>query len=132
MAKKKEFNIHGYVLAWLRRGSYRVPMRYEALNSARIERGKYKCATCNEIFGRKDIQVDHIEPVVDPKVGFVDWETFIQRLFCPASGLQVLCKPCHKVKSLVENEQRRVVKKKKLQSEQPEVKIKRSRKKRYV
>jgi 5-methylcytosine-specific restriction endonuclease McrA len=48
------------------------------------------------------VEVDHIIPVVDPKVGFVDWNTFIERLFTERDNFQTLCKPCHKKKSRAE------------------------------
>lgn len=47
------------------------------------------------------IFVDHIE-----KVGDVDGG-FIERLFCPSSGLQALCKKCHDAKT---KEERRLAK----------------------
>ena len=30
---------------------------------------------------------------------FIDWNTFVERLFCPASNLQMLCKECHQIKT---------------------------------
>ena len=46
--------------------------------------------------------VDHIDPVVDPKVGFVDWTTYIERMFVEEDGLQILCKECHDKKTRFE------------------------------
>jgi hypothetical protein len=63
------------------------------------------------VYGNKEISLDHIEPVVDPHLGFVDWNNYIERLFCEASGFQVLCKTCHSAKSKRENEIRRLTKK---------------------
>lgn len=54
-------------------------------------------------------QLDHIEPVVDPKEGFRDWNNWIDRLFL--NRMQYLCKPCHKSKSLDENLIRKAVRK---------------------
>ena len=70
----------------------------------------FLCASCGGFFVARDVQVDHIEPVVDPEVGFVDWETFIDRLFCEKENLQVLCKPCHKEKTLEERKIRKETK----------------------
>jgi hypothetical protein len=36
---------------------------------------------------------------VDPKKGFVGWDVYIDRMFCEIENLQVLCKPCHKIKT---------------------------------
>lgn len=66
----------------------------------------YKCASCEAEFPMKKVQVDHKKPVVHPKDGFVDWDTFINRLYVEKSNLQVLCKPCHEVKSKSERAKR--------------------------
>ena len=62
----------------------------------------YTCAACNQAFPAKDVQVDHIAPVIDPEVGFVGWDPVIDAIFCEADNLQVLCKPCHDIKSASE------------------------------
>jgi hypothetical protein len=49
--------------------------------------------------------VDHIDPVIDPAVGFVSWDTVIERLFCEVEGFQVLCWACHHAKT---NEERAI------------------------
>ena len=59
----------------------------------------YKCAECSEEFPEKEIQVDHIEAIgARPETldGLSEW---IRRVFCIYTNLQVLCKPCHRVKS---------------------------------
>lgn len=66
----------------------------------------YTCKACKKEFPAKDVQVDHVKPVVEPRVGFVDWNTFIERLYVEAKKLQVLCKACHKKKSNKERAQR--------------------------
>ncbi len=67
----------------------------------------YKCAKCKKHFVAADVQVDHVLPVVDPKVGFVSWDMFIDRIFCEIENLQVMCKPCHKVKTELEKVERK-------------------------
>lgn len=64
----------------------------------------YRCAACSGEFPLKQVQVDHIKPVV-PK-NFTNWDDFIKRLYCEAKNLQVVCKPCHKEKSNKERKQR--------------------------
>lgn len=62
----------------------------------------YKCAECQDRFSFKDINVDHIDAVgirPDTLDGLPNW---INRLFCSYKNLQVLCKPCHKIKSQVD------------------------------
>jgi 5-methylcytosine-specific restriction endonuclease McrA len=68
----------------------------------------YTCAYCLKDFPLKQVQVDHIKPVV-PK-NFTTWDDFISRLYCEAKGLQVLCKPCHLIKSKLEGQLRKGVK----------------------
>lgn len=95
-----------FVKGLLRRGTFHWRARTEAMTAARVERGKYKCSECSDLFGPKEVALDHILPVVDPKVGFTTWDDYISRLFCPAEGFQVLCHGCHDVKTLIEDAMR--------------------------
>lgn len=45
--------------------------------------------------------LDHNDPVVEPEVGFKDWNTYIDRMFL--NKMQFLCKPCHASKTADEN-----------------------------
>lgn len=105
--KKPVFNLQRKVIAALRKLDFYSPMRAEAARLARYE-GMYKCAVCF-VLSPKAV-IDHIEPVVDPQEGFVDWNTFVERLFVPASQRQNLCKAHHDEKSKEENALRRKVK----------------------
>ena len=69
----------------------------------------YECKECGKAFKANEIQVDHIDPVipVNRKTEDMDWNTIIDRMFCGVKNLQVLCKPCHKIKSLEERRLRR-------------------------
>jgi len=103
-----------YVTSTLRAGSRKWPPKYETLNAAKTEKkinkatGRlaqhYLCAMCEQQYTQKDVQVDHIKPVVDPKKGFVSWDTYIDRMFCEGKNLQVLCKVCHVEKTKLEKE----------------------------
>jgi 5-methylcytosine-specific restriction endonuclease McrA len=117
--KKPEWTqarLRNFIISALRSASSRYPPKYECLNKAKTGKqvnkatGRiaehYKCASCNKLFVAKEVQVDHIEPVVSPMTGFIDWNTFITRLFCTTSNLQVLCKGCHSVKSDKEKKER--------------------------
>jgi len=101
--------VKSFIVSALRTGARRWPPKYMCLQAActgqRInEKTKrlakhYTCAKCQEDYTSKDVEVDHIEPVVSVGDGFIDWNVFIERLFCPIENLQVLCKPCHKKKT---------------------------------
>lgn len=104
-----ERDIRRFLIPVLRRASLRFKLkgglypRTQAKQAARIERGLYKCASCLEAFKEKDTVVDHIHPVVALEGDDYDWNTFINRLYVPAEGLQILCIPCHDIKSLTED-----------------------------
>lgn len=111
--KKGKPNLRHWLTNKLRRLSYQWAPRKQAIKDARLERGVYKCAICEGRFGPKEIQLDHKIPVVDEEVGFIDWNTYIDRLFCDVDNFQVLCKPCHETKTFFEQEIRKQVKREK-------------------
>lgn len=88
-----------FIQTALRRASLRWGPRNEVKRDAKVERGIYICASCKKRTRNKDIQIDHIIPVVDPEVGFQDWNTYISRMFCEKDNLQAICKTCHKKKT---------------------------------
>lgn len=109
MADWTQGRINAFITSVLRSGSKRWPPKYECLEAAKTEKkvnpasGRfaqfYKCAMCQQDYVAKAVEVDHIVPIVDPKVGFTTWDAFIKGLFCSISNLQVLCITCHKKKS---------------------------------
>ncbi len=106
-----------FIKAALRAGTVRFPPKYEVLNAAKRGRmvndktGRlaehYQCAACSELFVASDIVVDHVQPVI-PVSGFSNWHDVVVRMFCGPDGLQVLCKPCHKIKTQAENAERKL------------------------
>ena len=95
----------------LRRASYRQwPARNEAKAAARVARGMYKCAHCSKLFGPKEIEMDHVDPVV--RIGSEDQslDEFALRLFIPSTGYAALCSPCHNTKTQNENILRKIKK----------------------
>jgi 5-methylcytosine-specific restriction endonuclease McrA len=115
-----EARYRAFVVGALRSATRRYPPRNAALKNAFIEQKiskksnrlakHYACAICRKLFTSTDIQIDHIDPVVDPKVGFVSWDVYISRMYCEADNFQVLCKPCHKIKTKEERQQKCSVK----------------------
>ena len=81
-------------------------LRRDALAQARVERGRYKCSSCGNIFGPKEIDINH-KVVVTPENGLnsgKDWGILIDRmLYCGLEGLEAMCKECHKTRTKEEN-----------------------------
>lgn len=112
----------GFLRSGLREKFNRWPPKYETIKAAasveqvieedgssvRFKTGKkagqiktvkmYRCVECDKTFKQKEVQVDHIVPAGTLK-SFKDLETFAERLFVGIEGLQVMCKPCHEVKT---------------------------------
>lgn len=118
-----EAKYHSFIKSAIRGMSSRWPVKYDALKAAQSgvkindKTGRmamhYKCAECGNLFPAKDVQVDHIKPIVPlTMVETLDWNIIIENALCEIDGLQVMCKPCHKQKSLEENAERRANKRK--------------------
>ena len=111
-----EARFRAFVISALRAHMKRFPPKWKALKAAMVGKkvnkrsGRlaehYLCASCGGFFVARDVQVDHIDPVVSPEEGFQDWWTYMNRLYCEAENLQVLCKPCHKDKTNAERKER--------------------------
>ena len=100
---------NSFIASVLRSGSRRWPPKYQCLADAKTEKkinpktGRlaqhFQCASCKEEFTSTNVEVDHRLPVVQPHMGFESWDLFIERLYCGQDNLQVLCKPCHALKT---------------------------------
>lgn len=126
MATKKEGTRNGkewtearyfsFVKSGLRSASQRWPPRYTVINEAYVgqqinpKSGRwakhYRCSSCGVAFPAKEVEVNHIIPVI-PVTGFDNWDGVVSRLFCEKDGLELVCKPCHKAITLVENNERK-------------------------
>lgn len=84
----------GPIISALRNLWLKSPERNQVKKNARVERGKYQCSHCNQLFTTKEIQIHHVNPVI-PEHGFTTWDDYIQRLFCGIDGLMAVCKVCH-------------------------------------
>ena len=103
------------ILGAIKRVFSRSPLRKtvleKALSKQRGPRGgkMYKCSACKQIYGSREVQVDHKDPVIPIGTAFKDmsWDLVIeQRLYCNPKNLQVLCSTCHKEKSRKEAKER--------------------------
>ena len=117
-----ESRFFSFIKGGLRGISNRWPPKYLAKKRAWVRRGVYLCAgyhsdphevpaTLPPPPGKKrrinNSVIDHIVPVVDPVKGFTTWDNLINRLFCEADGLQLLCNDCHSRKTADERQQRK-------------------------
>lgn len=93
---------HSYIRSTVRGASRRWPEKTKAYRAARISRGIYECAMCKNKFKPKEVELDHIVPIVDPNDGFTTWDDYLMKLFCKAEDYQVLCISCHSAKTLTE------------------------------
>ena len=113
-----------FITSALRGAHGKWGVKSDVKKSARVSTGKYLCACCGVIGPatlppdkgqsrrKNNAAVDHINPVVDPAVGFVDWNTYINRMFLEEKGYQVLCHACHGIKTRDERELRTITRKK--------------------
>lgn len=110
--KWTEGKFHSFVKSALRAASRKWPPKYETINAALVGQkvnaatGRlakhFKCAGCAGEFPASQIQVDHIEAIINPKVGFTNWDDVVNAMFCEKENLQVLCTTCHKSKTAEE------------------------------
>lgn len=102
---------YSYIRSALRRLWMHSPIRRNVRAQAFVmKEGRslwYMCDECLRLVMQKETAVDHIEPV-GPTPGSrnappgYSWDTFMERLFCDASNLRVVCKECHKEKTAQE------------------------------
>jgi len=103
----------------LRRVFSRSDLRRAAIDNAIIPNYKdpkrkavkfwVKCESCGKMEAKSNIQVDHVLPVikVTETLESLTWDELVDRIWCDAKNLSVICKPCHKVKTGLENKERR-------------------------
>lgn len=106
-----ESQYQNFIRGNLRKASMKWAPINQVKSEARVRRGVYGCASCGtegpasvRIDGKKynNAVVDHIDPIIDPEVGFTTWDDFIERLFAEKDKLQVLCHECHTLKTNTE------------------------------
>jgi 5-methylcytosine-specific restriction endonuclease McrA len=112
-----EARFNSFVKSALRAASRRWPPKYECLSSAYVgtklndksgrQAKHYKCACCLGSFPAKDVQVDHISPIINPEKGFTTWDDVVNAMFCEKENLQILCTSCHAIKTKEERSVRK-------------------------
>jgi|SRR5579872_802137 len=119
------FNQNAAIRGAIRRLFSRSPVHREILQKFRREVPRFKkdgtrakrdsvqhlCNVCQNWVGSTKVEVDHIIPVIEVNEhGFVDWNMFVDRLFCGPENLQVICDPCHDKKTHEEQQKRQAAK----------------------
>lgn len=113
MGATRQFNQIAAIRGSIRRVFQRSPLVIKVKMAARREVPKhnndgsrskrdsvqYLCSECGSWEKGTKVAVDHRIPVIDPEIGFVDWNTLVARMFCEEENLQVLCDSCHKKKT---------------------------------
>lgn len=107
MSAKREFSRSPIVDAKFKSVRVEQPRLKKDGTLARIPSVFYKCEHCLELFKQPDVQCDHKNPVVPVEIPakHMHWEMMIEtRCFVKTlDELQILCKPCHKIKTQDEN-----------------------------
>jgi 5-methylcytosine-specific restriction endonuclease McrA len=100
-----------FIKSLLRKGTQRWGPKNAVLHEAKIDRGIYLCNECKQhvpvtvkIDNKRlrNVFVDHVSPIIDPEVGFTDWNEYVEKMFCEKDNLQVLCGDCHDKKTAAE------------------------------
>jgi len=88
----------GFIRSALRAAFQKWGPRNKAKLNAKVGYNQYECAHCGDIFGNREVEVDHIEPAGSLKCAD-DLPQFVTRMFVEVEGFQLLCKPCHQTKT---------------------------------
>ena len=121
----------GRIISALRKLTWSWTPRNEAEAAQKVAPATFECESCGVWIytGKKSLDkleldppkglikgtkyLDHIDPVVKLSEDHFSWDTYISQMFSPRDNFQVLCKPCHDVKTKKENKQRKIYKDKK-------------------
>jgi hypothetical protein len=105
-ALRREFSRSPEVIEMMKENTRLVPLYNKDGARAKVDAREHLCAQCKQWkrSSKKSgkVSIDHIEPVVDPNVGFVDMNTYFARMWVAKDKLQKLCGDCHRVKTNLE------------------------------
>lgn len=105
-----------FIVSQLRAATQRWGPKQSCIKNARVSRGVYLCQGCGKEGPAtlpppegnkrriKNIVADHINPIVDPAIGFTTYDDWITRCFVELDGYQALCHKCHTAKTADERE----------------------------
>lgn len=88
----------------------KVPVYKKDGERSKVDAKEHLCSKCKQwkrSTKKAKVAIDHIIPVVCPKAGYVDLNTYYSRLWVPKDQLQKLCGDCHNEKTQAEWFERR-------------------------
>lgn len=117
---KKDLNL---IKSSIRRVFSRSDLRRQAIALTEIDYSDSRrprvtkwcmCPSCKTPTPRYLMECDHVLPIckITETLDNIGLDELADRVWCPLDNLQGKCKPCHKVKSKLENSERRAHKKK--------------------
>lgn len=104
-ALRRAFSRSPVVIEMMRENRRKSPRYNKDGSRHKIDATEHLCNVCHEwkrSVKNSKVVIDHIKPVVDPEVGFVDMNTYFKRLWCDRNGLQKICGDCHREKTNAE------------------------------
>lgn len=110
MSVKREFSRSIIVDQKFQSRRVEIPRIKKDGSEAKVPNVCYVCEHCEGLFKQIELQCDHKIPVVPVEIPtkHMPWEMMIERSFVKTlDQLQLLCKPCHKVKTQEENKLRK-------------------------
>lgn len=100
-----------YMIAAARKIWRWTPERRQVLARAKVGKG-WKCEICETVgfVGKKTfkngktrkvmpVQVDHIVPIGQEPFAWLEFGSWLSRLFCALTNLQCICRACHQLKT---------------------------------
>lgn len=104
-ALRRAFSHSPTVVEMMRENKRKVPRFNKDGSRHKIDAAEHLCSVCHKwkrsMKGSK-VAIDHIDPVIEPNIGFVDLNTYFKRLWCDRSNLQKICGECHRKKTNAE------------------------------
>lgn len=104
-ALRRAFSHSPIVVEMMRENKRKVPRFNKDGSRHKVDAVEHLCSVCHKwkrsVKGSK-VAIDHIDPVIEPNVGFVDLNTYFKRLWCDRSNLQKICGECHRKKTNAE------------------------------
>lgn len=104
-ALRRAFSRSPVVIEMMRENRRKAPRFNKDGSRHKIDATEHLCNVCKKwkrSVKNSKVVIDHIDPVVEPEVGFVDMNTYFKRLWCDRSKLQKICGDCHRTKTNAE------------------------------